>query len=454
MSKKTNKAVVLGLSAALALTSLAGCAKKEKETESFDYSTAVATVGDSVLSAGVVNVGVRYYQASLESLYQAFGIDDPFSSDLYGNGTTLGDSAKSQYLTSLTRALLAEQHMADYDLELTDDDKAEITAAAEAFIAANDADVLETVGITQEYVERFLELQKILTMMEPELTADVDTEVSDEEAAQRSVSTIYVSPMSEEELLETLEAAKEAETELETEMLTEAAEDAELETDAAETEALTEETLVTEAEDAELETNAADKTKSEDETEAATEAVTEAVEETEPETKDAETLAEEERAYDLAKEIIEEIQSGEDMSEVAEAYGLSVADSSFGADYSVTALVEATDGVADDTLLEEPVQSDAGGYYVVYLDEQLDRDATDQEKETIVEERKEAKLDEVYAEWEEELGVTTDSEALAEITFEYHLAQPEEEEDATVVEDESDVVVSYETEMIETETES
>ena len=75
-------------------------------------------------------------------------------------------------------------------MSITDEDKAAITAAATAFIEANDEGTLEEIGATQEIVERFLELQMIQHRMEPQMSADVDTEVSDEEAAQRKIEYV------------------------------------------------------------------------------------------------------------------------------------------------------------------------------------------------------------------------------------------------------------------------
>ena len=176
MRKGLKSAVVFCLSAGLVLTSLSGCSKKEK----FDSEAAAVTVNDSTVSAGVINVSVRYNQANYESMYMSFGLEDPFSQDMYGYGTTLGDDVKEQVVTDMTHALLAEQKMEEYGVSLSDEDKEKISAAAADFIAANEEETLTEIVIAQADVERFLELAVIKERVEAQMCADVDTEVSDE----------------------------------------------------------------------------------------------------------------------------------------------------------------------------------------------------------------------------------------------------------------------------------
>lgn len=430
MMKGLKKAAVLGLSAALALTSAAGCSKKE----TFDTEAAAVTVNGTSVSAGVLNVAVRYNQAGYESLYMSLGLTDPFSQDLYGYGTTLGDDVKSQLATEMTHALLAEQKMDEYGVSISEEDKDKIETAAADFMAANDAEVLEKIGITQDSVTRYLELSMIELRMETAMSADVDTEVSDEEAAQRKIQYVLFTPEAEEteaetDTEETTEAA-EAETD---EAQTDAAEtDAEAGTEAAETDNAGTDADAEEAETAALTGNDTTKTQSASETEEVSEAETEnaseaETEETETETEDPETAAAKERARAHAVEMIEKLQAGEDFDTVAEEMGKSANTTTFGDDYTVTELVEATDGLEDGTLIEEPVETDSG-YYVVNLISQLDREATDSKKESIVDERRQERISELYAEWEEAGEVSVDSDVLATITFNYHLTPQTEEE--------------------------
>ncbi len=415
MKRELRRAAVLGLSAGLVLTSLSGCSKNK-----MNLKEAAVTVNDEELSLGVLNFAVRYDQAGLETAYTSFGIQDPFSQDLFGSGETLGQMAVEQDVEMLTHAMLAEQKMEEYGVSISDDDKASITAAATAFIEANDEGTLEEIGATQEIVERFLELQMIQHRMEPEMSADVDTEVSDEEAAQRKIEYVLFTPVTEEE----------SETESESEVFTPAETEQSAET---ESEAITEAETESESsqEEASLVKETATFTTAADETEEdATEAETTAAEteaETETETEDPETAEAMAKALAQAEEFLAKVQDGEDFGTAAEELGKTASEATLDADYYVAEIAEATEGVADDTLIETPIKTDSG-YYVVHVISQFDREATDTKKEEIVEQRKSDRIAELYDEWAEDGEVTQNAEAIAQIVFDYSLTTPAEPE--------------------------
>ncbi len=435
MRRVMRRAAVLGLCTGLVLTSLAGCSKKDKINKE---ETAI-TVNDDTVSLGVLNFAVRYDQASLEGAYMSFGITDPFSQDLFGSGETLGQMAVEQDVETLTHAVLAEQKMEEYGVSVTDDDKAAITAAATAFIESNDEETLEEIGATQEIVERYLELEMIRHRMEPKMSADVDTEVSDEEAAQRRIEYVLFTPVTEEE----------SETEIESE-ITPAETEQVAETE--ESESSQEEAALVK-EDLPLTTAA-------DETEAAeTEAETTAAEtETETETEDPERAEAMAKALAQAEEFLARVQAGEEFKTAAEEIGKTASEITFGSDYYTEALVEATDGLADGTLVETPVKTDSG-YYVVRLISQLDREATDAEKEEIVEQRKSDRISELYDEWAESGEITQNEEAISQIVFDYSLMTPvepetEAETGTTPAEEAAAVPVETETDVTPAETEA
>lgn len=462
------KAAVIGLSAGLVLAGLSGCSREE-----FNAEAAAVTVNDDTISAGLLRFATRYAQAQYESLYQAYGMTNAFNQDLYGNGVTLGESLVESMASQLTDAVLAEQKMDEYGVSLTEEDEASITEAASAFLEDNDQEVLDLIGADQATVERYLELVVIQDKMEEAMSADVDTEVSDEEAAQRRIQYTLFTPVTEEETegeSETegdSEAASEAASEADTEAASEGAQETEAseETEAAseaETEAAseTETEVSTEAQTASLEENedaAATQSAEEDETEAASEAVTEEAAEdaseedteavteeaaeteeeteteTETETEDPETAAAKAKAYDKAVELIERIQEGEDFETASQEVDPDATCSTmtFGeSNGGQEELLDATDGLADGTLVEEPVETDSG-YYVVYLETQLDREATDSEKDRIVEQRRQDQISELYTEWQEESDIETDSGVLADITFDFSLEQYVETEAVT-----------------------
>ena len=221
MKTGLKRGLVLGMTFCLAASSLAGCGKKKN----LDTTAAIATLDGEEIPAGLANFLLRYQQAGFEVYYGSFlkaYYGDVWNSDLTGSGEAYGVEFKEEAMEELEKLLLAEKHMADYGVELTDEEKAAITDAAKEFIEENSEETLEVMSATQETVERFLTLYAIQAKVEVGMSADVDTEVSDEEAAQRTVSFVSFSQKTQEEEEASTEAdTEEKDTETVTEDITE-----------------------------------------------------------------------------------------------------------------------------------------------------------------------------------------------------------------------------------------
>ncbi len=413
MNTRWKKAASVGICACLALSALTGCSKDK----GFDTKAAAITVNGDEIPAGVLKFATHHLQAQYESMYANFGYSGIINQDIYGTGSTLGDSIKDQMVEEMTHIILAEQHMDDYGVSISEEQKADISEAAAKFIADNDKEILEKISADQDTVERYLELLTVQSMMQEAMGSDVDTEVSDEEAAQRRITYALFEANTEEE------SELESEEETEEWILDETEKFAE--------EAMPEETSVPEeAETASLTENEATKTQAADETETENfwdaEELTEMEEETETETEDPALAAAKREASAKAEQLIARLQDNPDedfetaMQEIdPDATFNSITFGEGDADYRAE-LLEATDGLADGTLVDYPVEADSG-YYVVRLDTQLDREATDAEKEYIVEQRKSDRVEELYTEWEEAAEISNDDEVLAEINFDFSL---------------------------------
>lgn len=420
MKNRLKKIAVIGLSACLALGMLSGCSKKE----TFQADAAAITVNGDEISAGLVKFATHYSQALMESMYKMYmGVEDPMDSDIYGNGSTLGAMIKDDVVSTLERLVLAEQKMSDYNVELTDDEKAAVTEAATRFMDENGEEVLNQMGATQEVVERYLTLRLIQSKMEPQMSADVDTEVSDDEAAQRKIRyTLFRAETEAETESETGTEAESSSEEM-TEAVSEAGTEGEtsVETEA-ETAAMTEEQTVKTKSSAETET----------ETETGSEAATEASEtetETETETEDPAMVAAKAEALAKAEDLIAKVKDGEDFETASAEVDKDATCSTltFGSDSTsvVEGLITATEGLDDGTLVETPIEIDSG-YYVAQVISKLDREATDKQKETIIEQRKSDRISELYTEWKDAAEITEDSDILAQITFDFSLTQETE----------------------------
>ena len=431
MKNRLKKIAVIGLSACLALGMLSGCSKKE----TFQADAAAITVNGDEISAGLVKFATHYSQALMESMYKMYmGVEDPMDSDIYGNGSTLGSMIKDDVVSTLERLVLAEQKMSDYNVELTDDEKAAVTEAATRFMDENGEEVLNQMGATQEVVERYLTLRLIQSKMEPQMSADVDTEVSDDEAAQRKIRYTLFRAETEAETESETGTEAESSSEETTEAVSEAGTEGEtsVETEV-ETAAMTEEQTVKTKSSAETETETASEAASEAaETETGSEAATEASEtetETETETEDPAMVAAKAEALAKAEDLIAKVKDGEDFETASAEVDADATCSTltFGSDSTsvVEGLITATEGLDDGTLVETPIEIDSG-YYVAQVISKIDREATDKQKETIVEQRKSDRISELYTEWKDAAEITEDSDILAQITFDFSLTQETE----------------------------
>lgn len=182
--------MALLLSGVLAVSMFAGCGTQ------MDKTATVATDGTTEISLGVANFAARLTQAQYDDFYVAYFGENVWRSDMYGYGTTTEDDLKASVMDSLFAMYAMKNHMADYGVEITSEDVAAISAAAEAFIAANSAEAIEALGAEREYVEAYLELLTIQSRMYNEIIKDADTNVSDEEAKTSAYSQVYVSKTS------------------------------------------------------------------------------------------------------------------------------------------------------------------------------------------------------------------------------------------------------------------
>ena len=407
MSKYGKRILAAGMCASMAMGLLTGCSSSNDEV--------VAKMGDAKLTLGEANFMLRYSQAQTQSYLGAmFGEGtNVFQQDLTGSGQAYGETVKESVLNDLKDMTILEQHMSDYNVELTDEDKAAIEEAAKQFIADNSKDVLKEMSATEETVSRILTLYTIQSKMETAIEADVDTEVSDEEAAQKTIQYAYFTiPETESETEDATEATSADESASETETGTEAVSETETETEAT----------------SESETVAETETEATSETEAASEA---ASEETSEDTTESETeeSAEKKETRETVQGIIDAVQGGETLEDAVKAAdeSKSLTSYSYGADEETLNenLKNAADALSDGEIASEPVEGE-NGFYVVQMVSTFDCDATDQKKEEIIKDRKKELYDNKIAEWDTE-SFDINEKVWDKVTFEEIFTLKQEE---------------------------
>lgn len=449
MSRYGKRILAAGMCATMTMGLLTGCSSSTGKT--------VAKMGDAEITLGEAEFMLRYNQAKTQGYLGAlFGEgSNVFQQDLTGSGQAYGVTMKESVMNDLKNMILMEDHMSDYNVELTDEEKAAIEETAKEFLAENSKDVLKALAATEETVTRVLTLYTIQSKMQTAIEADVDTEVSDDEAAQKSIQYVYFTiPETESEAEDTTEAESGSEEDT-TEAVTDAAEES------GETVAETESETVSETETAAEETSEA---VSENGTEDASEAVSEndTEEATEAETEES---AEKKETRETAQSVIDAVLGGETLEDAVKAVdeNKSVTDYSYGADEETLNenLKNVADTLSDGEIAAEPVEGE-NGFYVVQMVSTFDRDATDQKKEEIINDRKQELLNSVLEGWATD-SFDIDEKVWDTVTFDDIItlksteAETEEgTEDAadTDIESETDSEAASETESAAEETES
>ncbi|MCB7520932.1 peptidyl-prolyl cis-trans isomerase [[Clostridium] hylemonae] len=179
MKKRVLLFAITGLLAAGVLT---GCG-------SIDENDVVATVGEKEITADVANFFARYTQAQYETYYSGYLGDDMWNTDA-SKGETYEEFVKDSVLNELEKMIVLEEHMGDYDVSLTEEEKAVIEKSAKAFDEANTLESKEKISGSRKTVKRVLTLMAVQKKMAEAIEAGADTEVSDDEAAQKSMQYV------------------------------------------------------------------------------------------------------------------------------------------------------------------------------------------------------------------------------------------------------------------------
>lgn len=340
------KAAVVTAAGVLAAMSATGC------SSSLNPDAVVATVGDEDISLGVANFYTRLTQGEYETYYASMmgtTAEDMWPQEVDEQGTTMEEQLKDNIMQSLQNMYLMSQHASDYDIALTDEEEQAISDAADQFVADNTEEVRNTVSGNKEDVQKVLELVTIQSRMTEAMQEGVDEEVSDEEAAQKSMDYVLFS--------------------------------------------------YTTTDDS---GNSTEMTDEEKENIAAT-----------------------------AQEFANQVKTGTDMADAAEADGVEVQTATFDSESTTpdADLIAAADALENEGDVTDPVETDSG-IYVARLTSLLDRDATDTEKETIVEQRRQDQYNSLLEEWRDAAEIDVNERNWNKIDFTYQgvtIVTPEEE---------------------------
>ncbi len=179
--KYKNRIIGSILIGVMAVSTLMGCSQQVSDTE------VLGTVGEEDITVGVANFYMRYQQSSTEAMYASmFG-----GADMFEPTDEIMDPLKESMVTALEDLYLIRQNAESLGVSLSEEETAAIESAAEAFVEANGEEDRTLVSGTKESVIEVLTLITLEGKAREVIIQDVDTEVSDEEAAQKKMT--YVS---------------------------------------------------------------------------------------------------------------------------------------------------------------------------------------------------------------------------------------------------------------------
>ena len=190
--KTAKTAAICGItSLALACAGLAGCGDK------VDGTKTALVINDEEINVGTANFYLRHQQAETESMMESYGMS---SGSMWGTGTSEDDYGiqfKESTTDTFIELVLQRQHAEDYGVSLTEEDQQKIQEAAQSFADSN-PEAMERIGATVDDIVQVLELYTYQNRMWDPMVEDTDREVTDEEAAQTTITYARI-PLTEDD---------------------------------------------------------------------------------------------------------------------------------------------------------------------------------------------------------------------------------------------------------------
>ena len=132
------------LAAAMACSAvLTGCGS------SINANATGATLNGEEISLGFMNFMAKFQQASYDPTYVMYFGTDYWKQEI-SEGTTMEDSTKEGVVDMVETLYLLEDHMADYGVEISQEELAAIEEAAKQFLSDNSKKAVKQMGATEE----------------------------------------------------------------------------------------------------------------------------------------------------------------------------------------------------------------------------------------------------------------------------------------------------------------
>lgn len=173
----------LGICLLLA-AALTACGKKEE---------VAVSLGKEKIYMDEVNFYTRMNQYEWEQAYADYLGEEMWTKDLDGSGKTLAAGLKDQVLDTVLQMHIFSSHAKDYEVELTKEEKKEISERTKSFLDSHEKSLLEAAGATEKLVQELLTRNALAEKVSEAIVADYEPKLPAESYAMKKMSYCLIS---------------------------------------------------------------------------------------------------------------------------------------------------------------------------------------------------------------------------------------------------------------------
>lgn len=193
-----------GLLLCMLLAASAGCGKSGKTKEPPTIGGDVTQyMNDAVVTVDGAGVSYReamlYLQSTKQEYESAYG-GEIWQYQLNKDGTTLGEWVKNQTLEQIIYIKIVCAQAKKLGIELDSEEKKMVTERTESYMAKAEYSSLALYGIGRKDVERVYTDNALAQKIYDSVTLNVDTDISNQEAAQKHLQSLMLKNYHEDEL--------------------------------------------------------------------------------------------------------------------------------------------------------------------------------------------------------------------------------------------------------------
>lgn len=186
------------------LVAAVGCKKGEKAQETPTIGGDVTQyMNDAVITVDGISVSYReamlYLQSTKQEYESAYG-GEIWQYMLNEDGTTLGEWVKNQTLEQIIYIKIVCEQAKKLGIELDSEEKKMAAERTEAYMAKAEYTALALYGIARKDVERVYMDNALAQKIYDSVTLNVDTDISNEEAAQKHLQSLMLKNYHEDQL--------------------------------------------------------------------------------------------------------------------------------------------------------------------------------------------------------------------------------------------------------------